>query len=177
LSGKAERKEWLTTVLELNYKFRRFKPSDLEGVIRINRECLPENYTPLFFMNLYKRYPETFIVAEVNKEIVGYIMCRIETGIPSFKLLGITRKGHVISIAVLHRHQQKGIGFALMREATQAMVNYKAKECYLEVRESNLPAVELYKKLGFEIARTIRNYYADGETAFVMAKQLPSSTE
>jgi len=57
------------------------------------------------------------------------------------------------------------------------MVSYKVKECYLEVRESNLPAVELYKKLGFEIARTIRNYYADGETAFVMAKQLPSSTE
>jgi len=172
LSGKAERKEWLTVVLELNYKFRRFKPSDLEGVIRINRECLPENYTPFFFMNLYKRYPETFIVAEVNKEIVGYILCRIETGIPSFKLLGITRRGHVISIAVLPKHQQKGIGYALMREATQAMVNYQAKECYLEVRESNLPAVELYKKLGFEIARTIKNYYADGENAFVMAKQI-----
>jgi len=45
----------------------------------------------------------------------------------------------------------------------------------LEVRASNLPAVELYKKLGFEIARTIRNYYADGESAFVMAKQLPLS--
>jgi len=172
LSGKAERKEWLTVVLELNYKFRQFKPSDLEEVIQINRECLPENYTPFFFMNLYKRYPETFIVAEVNKDIVGYILCRIETGIPSFKLLGITRRGHVISIAVLPRHQQKGIGYALMREATQAMVNYQAKECYLEVRESNLPAVELYKKLGFEIARTIKNYYADGENAFVMAKQL-----
>jgi len=167
-------KACLNMVLELNYKFRRFKPSDLEGVMRINRECLPENYTTFFFMNLYKRYPETFIVAEVNKEIVGYIMCRIETGIPSFKLLGITKKGHVISIAVLPNHQQKGIGYALMREATQAMVNYNAKECYLEVRESNLPAVQLYKKLGFEIARTIKNYYADGENALLMAKQLPS---
>lgn len=162
-------------VLELDYKFRRFKPSDLEDVIRINRECLPENYTPLFFMNLYKRYPETFIVAEVNKKIVGYILCRIETGIPGFKLLGITRKGHVISIAVLPKHQQKGIGYALMQEATRAMANYKATECYLEVREGNLPAVELYKKLGFEITRTIRNYYADGENAYVMAKQLSSS--
>jgi len=164
-------------VLEINYKFRRFKPSDLEGVIRINRECLPENYTPIFFMNLYKRFPETFIVAELNKEIVGYIMCRIETGIPSFKLLGITKKGHVISIAVLPRYQQKGIGYALMREATQAMVNYNAKECYLEVRKSNRPAVGLYKKLGFEISRTVRNYYADGEDALVMAKQLSFSTE
>jgi ribosomal-protein-alanine N-acetyltransferase len=176
LEWKGREKAWLAMVLEVKYKFRRFKPSDLEGVIRINRECLPENYTHLFFMNLYKRYPETFIVAEVNNEIVGYIMCRIETGIPSFKLLGITRKGHVISIAVLPKHQQKGVGYALMQEATQAMESYKAKECYLEVRESNLPAVELYKKLGFEIARTIKNYYADGENAFVMAKQLSSSS-
>jgi ribosomal-protein-alanine N-acetyltransferase len=172
---KGRKKAWLSMVLEVNYKLRPFKPSDLEGVIRINRESLPENYTALFFMNLYKRFPETFIVAEANREIVGYIMCRIETGIPSFKLLGITRRGHVISIAVLPRHQQKGIGYALMREATQAMVNYKAKECYLEVRTSNIPAVELYKKLGFEIARTARNYYANGEDAFVMAKQLPLS--
>jgi len=172
---KGREKAWLSMVLEVNYKLRRFKPSDLDGVIRINRESLPENYTALFFMNLYKRFPGTFIVAEANGDIVGYIMCRIETGIPSFKLLGMRKKGHVISIAVLPRHQQKGIGYALMREATQAMVNYKAKECYLEVRESNLPAVGLYKKLRFEIARTLRNYYADGENAFVMALQLPLS--
>lgn len=171
---KDREKAWLSMVLELKYKLRRFKPSDLDGVIRINRECLPENYSTLFFMNLHKRYPEAFIVAEVDREIVGYIMCRIETGIPSFKLLGITRKGHVISIAVLPKHQRQGIGLALMREAIKAMGNYNAKECYLEVRESNLTAVGLYKKLGFEIARTIRNYYADGENAFVMAKQLPN---
>lgn len=162
-------------VLELNYKFRPFKPSDLEEVIRINRDCLPENYTPLFFMNLYKRYPQTFLVAEVNKEIIGYIMCRIETGIPNFKMLGVTKKGHVISIAVLPKHQQKGIAYSLMLEATQAMTNYAAKECYLEVRTSNLAALGLYKKLGFEISRTLRSYYADGENAYLMSRKLPIS--
>ncbi len=100
-------------------------------------------------------------------------MCRIETGIPSFKLLGITRKGHVISIAVLPEHQREGIGCALMREAMEAMVNYKAKECYLEVRASNVPAVNLYRKMGLEIIRTIRGYYADGEAAYLMARKLP----
>jgi ribosomal-protein-alanine N-acetyltransferase len=141
--------------------------------MHINRVCLPENYTTFFFMNLYQRFPETFIVAEENGEVVGYIMCRIETGISSFKLLGITRKGHVISIAVLPGHQREGIGRALMREAMQAMVNYKAKECYLEVRTSNVPAVNLYRKMGFEVARTVRGYYADGEAAYVMARKLP----
>jgi len=159
--------------LQTTFTLRRFKPSDLEQVMHINRVCLPENYTTSFFMNLYQRFPETFIVAEENGDVVGYVMCRIETGIPSFKLLGITRKGHVISIAVLPEHQREGIGCALMREAMEAMVNYKAKECYLEVRASNVPAVNLYRKIGFEIIRTIRGYYADGEAAYLMARKLP----
>ena len=159
--------------MQTTFTLRRFKPSDLERVTRINRVCLPENYSTFFFMNLYQRFPETFIVAEENGEVVGYIMCRIETGIPSFKLLGITKKGHVISIAVLPEHQREGIGSALMREAMQAMVNYKAKECYLEVRASNVPAVNLYRKMGFEVAKTVRGYYADGEAAYVLARKLP----
>ncbi len=124
-------------------------------------------------MNLYHRFPETFIVAEENGNLKGYILCRIETGIPSFKLLGIARKGHVISIAVLPEHQREGIGSALIREAMENMLNYKAKECYLEVRASNLIAVKLYRKMGFEITQTIRGYYADGEAAYVMARRLP----
>jgi len=139
----------------------------------INHVCLPENYTTFFFMDLYQRFPETFIVAEEDGEIVGYVMCRIETGVPSFKLLGITRKGHVISIAVLPEHQREGIGYELMREAMRSMVSCKAKECYLEVRGSNVPAVNLYKKMGFEVTRTIRGYYADGEDAYVMTRILP----
>ncbi len=141
--------------------------------MHINRVCLPENYTTFFFMNLYKRFPETFIVAEENGDVVGYIMCRIETGMPSFRLLGIVKKGHVISLAVLPEKQRDGIGYALMREAMEAMLNYKAKECYLEVRASNSPAVKLYKKMGLEIIRTVSGYYADGETAYVMARKLP----
>jgi len=159
--------------LQMTFTLRPFKPSDLEQVMRINRMCLPENYTSFFFMDLYQRFPETFIVAEENGEVVGYIMCRTETGTPSFKLLGITRKGHVISIAVLPEHQREGIGQELMREAMEAMVNYKAKECYLEVRTTNVSAVNMYRKMGFEVARTIRGYYADGEDAYVMARKLP----
>jgi len=159
--------------LQATFTLRRFKPSDLEQVMYINHVCLPENYATFFFMDLYQRFPEAFIVAEEDGEVVGYVMCRIETGAPSFKLLGITRKGHVISIAVLPEHQREGIGYELMREAMRSMVNYKARECYLEVRGSNVPAVNLYKKMGFEVTRTIRSYYADEEDAYMMARNLP----
>ncbi len=53
------------------------------------------------------------------------------------------------------------------------MSHYKARECYLEVRVSNMTAVNLYRKLDFKITRTIRGYYADGESAYMMTRQLP----
>jgi len=154
------------------FALRRFKPSDLERVMHINRVCLPENYSSFFFLDLYKRFPETFLVAEEDGEVVGYVMCRIETGLPSFEI-GIGKKGHVISIAVLPKYQHQGVGYALMQEAMQSMLLYKAKKCFLEVRTSNTPAVKLYEKMGFEIARTLRGYYADGEDAYMMARKLP----
>jgi len=159
-------------MVQTTFSLRRFQPDDLEKVIRINQVCLPENYSTYFFMNLYEHYPETFIVAEVYGELVGYIMCRIETGLPGFGLLGITRRGHVISIAVLPEYQRKGIGQALMKEAMLRMRTYKAKECYLEVRATNIPAINMYRKLGFETSRTIRGYYADGEDATMMNRKL-----
>ncbi len=151
---------------------RSFKPDDLQSVMSVNRVCLPENYSPYFFMDLYERYPATFIVAEQEGAVIGYIMCRIETGFASFGLFGIAKKGHVVSIAVLPEYQHRGVGSALMKEAMKSMPLYKAKECYLEVRVTNSPAVRMYEKLGFRIVRKSDGYYADGEDAYVMAKKL-----
>lgn len=155
------------------FTLRPFKPADLERVRDINRRCLPENYSTYFFTNLYERFPETFIVAEKNGEVVGYIMCRVEKGMSDFRLMRMARKGHVISIAVLPEHRRQGIGYALIQESMRAMALYRAKECFLEVRVSNTPAVDLYRKMGFEVTRTMSNYYADGEAAYRMSKELP----
>jgi len=159
--------------MQETFTVRLFKSTDLDQIISINHECLPENYTTFFFMDLYERYPETFIVVEHDGKIVGYIMCRIETGLSSLEKLGNPRKGHVISIAVLPKYRRQGIATALMQEAMKNMVHYKVKECYLEVRASNNEATTLYKKLRLKISRTIREYYMDGEDAHVMSRKLP----
>ncbi|MFQ6095750.1 MAG: ribosomal protein S18-alanine N-acetyltransferase [Candidatus Bathyarchaeia archaeon] len=155
------------------FALRLFRPSDIDRVIYINRVCLPENYSSHFFMDLFKRFPETFIIAEEDGQVVGYIMCRMETGLPSFRTFELPKIGHIISIAVLPQYRGRGIGYSLIRRALWAMSRYKAKECYLEVRVSNTPAINLYKKLGFKIAKTIRGYYADGESSYRMTRQLP----
>ena len=157
------------------YNIRKFELKDLYQVISINRRCLPENYSEGFFISLYRNFPETFIVAEKDGVVVGYIMCRIEIGLSniSFTLFSISKKGHIISIVVLPEHQRKGLGQALIEKALENMVKfYNAKSCYLEVRVSNESAIRLYKKIGFEVHTVIRGYYADGENAYVMIKKL-----
>lgn len=140
--------------------------------MHINRVCLPENYGDYFFMDLYNRFPETFIVAEVNGEIVGYVMCRIELGLSNFGFSGFIKKGHIVSIAVMPENRRKGIGQALVAKAMEGMRFYNAKQCFLEVRVSNTPAINLYKKMGFKVVRTISGYYSDGEDAYVMSREL-----
>ena len=150
---------------------------DLEAVTNINCICLPENYTDFFFVDLYRRFPETFIVAEENGKVIGYIMCRIEVAMSNFGLSGLIKKGHIVSVAVMPDNRRKGVGQALINTATEGMRLYNAKQCYLEVRITNESAIGVYKKLGFEITRTIRSYYADGENAYVMSRDISSRSK
>lgn len=146
--------------------------NDLRSVVHINMVCLPENYTDFFFIDLHQRFPETFIVAEENGEVVGYIMCRMELGLSNFGFKGLVKKGHIVSVAVLPQYRRKGIGEALVTKAIEGMRLYNAKQCFLEVRVTNTQAISLYKKLGFQVTRTIHGYYADGEDAYLMSLEL-----
>lgn len=157
--------------MQQTFNLRKFNPDDLQSVMQINRVCLPENYTDFFFIDLHQRFPETFIVAEENGKIVGYIMCRIEVGLSNFGFGGLVRKGHVVSIAVMPNSRRKGVAQALINNALKGMEYYKAKQGFLEVRVTNDSGISLYKKLGFEITRTISGYYSDGEDAYVMTKK------
>jgi ribosomal-protein-alanine N-acetyltransferase len=158
--------------MQQTFKLRKFAPDDLQSVMQINRVCLPENYTDFFFIDLHERFPETFIVAEENGSIVGYIMCRVEVGLSNFGLGGLLKKGHIVSVAVLPQSRRKGVAQALINQAMDGMRYYKAKQIYLEVRVTNDVAIALYKKLGFSVGRAIHGYYSDGEDAYVMSKKL-----
>jgi ribosomal-protein-alanine N-acetyltransferase len=147
-------------------------PSDLPSVVEINIASLPEHYSDYFFESILKELPESFIVAETNQKVVGYIMCKIEFGFSNFRKLGFVKKGHVVSIAVLHEYRGKGIGKSLMLEALNGLAMRKTDEIYLEVRVSNELAVKMYQSLGFIIKSRLRSYYRDGEDAYLMALEL-----
>lgn len=158
------------------YEIRQFEPDDIKSVVMINQHCLPENYPEQFFLGLYHHAPKAFFVAESRGKVVGYIMCRIERGISGFGRLP-TKKGHIVSVAVIQDSRNEGIGRALISAAIQGMEDYGASEFFLEVRKTNEAAIGIYEKLGFSVKRVLRGYYRDGEDAYLMAKKVDASQE
>lgn len=138
--------------------------------MEINERCLPENYSSYFYRDLYQKYPETFLVAEMKGTIQGYIMCRIERGFSKMGGMLPTRLTHIVSVAVMQAYRRQGIAENLIREAMRrSVMNYDTSEMYLEVRISNKAAILLYEKLNFKKVKRNYGYYMDGEDSWVMA--------
>lgn len=159
----------------LSIEIRPADVTEIDDVIALNRMNLPENYPAQFFYEIFSQFPKTFIVAKNGPQTVGYIMIRIEKTLSVIKWIN---RAHIVSIAVHKAFRRQGIGRRLMvMGCNNAYTEYKATEAYLEVRVTNLPAISLYRKLGFEIKEVNRGYYSDGEDAYVMQAPLPLKAE
>ncbi|MEM4311245.1 MAG: ribosomal protein S18-alanine N-acetyltransferase [Nitrososphaerales archaeon] len=143
-------------MLEEEIHIREFKLSDLSQLIKIERECFKDPYDRFTFFILHELYPRGFLVAELNGRVIGYV-----------SLLKFRKKASIISMAVLKEFRRKGIGEKMLTQAIEK-VKGKVKEISLEVRVSNYPAINLYKKMGFKEIKVIKSYYLDGEDALKM---------
>ena len=154
------------------YMLRNGKEEDINGIISINSLTLPEHYTTSFYYSILSTNPDTFLVVEYHGKIVGYHMGRIEHSFSLKSLPQFAKKGHIISIAVFEEHRRTGLGKALIEKASEEFLKNGCEVSFLEVRVSNELAISLYKNCGFRISESLREYYSDGEDAYVMEKKL-----
>lgn len=78
---------------------------------------------------------------------------------------------HILKIAVRPAWRGQGIATWLLERCFIISAGQGTKSAHLEVRPSNIPAVELYQKLGFQVIGRRPKYYADSkEDALLMTK-------
>ncbi len=94
------------------------------------------------------------LVAVENNKIVGYLT----TVYPKFKKL---RGNAYIALAVKSSHRGKGIGTKLMTELEKHAKLKKIRRIELEVFGKNVKAIDLYKRLGYEVEGRRRNAVED----------------
>lgn len=149
---------------------RRATPEDLIDMQDCNLKCLPENYNMKYYFYHGLSWPQLSYVAEEDGKIVGYVLAKL--GEDSDE----EPSGHITSLAVKRSHRRLGLAQKLMDQSAKAMVEcFNAKFVSLHVRKSNRAAFSLYAHtLGFAISEIEPKYYADGEDAYAMKRDLVS---
>ncbi len=131
----------------------------LRTVLRIETEVYPRPWTMnLFVSELAMRTSRSYYVAKVGPTVVGY------SG-----LMLVGEDAHVTTIAVDPAWQRHQIGTRLLLNIARNAGERAARHLTLEVRVSNEPAQNLYRKFGFRPAGVRKGYYVEtNEDALVM---------
>lgn len=96
-----------------------------------------------------------------NDKIVSVITCSV-----SFE------EADLEGIVTLKEHKNKGYAKALIEHLIDFLKEKKVEKLFLEVREGNLSAINLYKKVGFNQISIRKKYYQNGENALIMVKEI-----
>jgi ribosomal-protein-alanine N-acetyltransferase len=79
---------------------------------------------------------------------------------------------HLQKICVLPELRGKGIAEIFWMQVKEYFLKFSVTSIYLEVQESNIPAVSFYRKVGFRELRNIKNFYSTGENGLIMTVTL-----
>ena len=79
-------------------------------------------------------------------------------------------RANIINLLIHTNFQYKGLGTLLLENVINKIKQLKEiRKVVLNVQESNLGAINLYKKFNFKMnPKIIKNYYQSGENAFLM---------
>lgn len=84
-------------------------------------------------------------------------------------------EAHILTLCVSNMFQRQGLGKLVLEYFVDLAKDHQAEILLLEVRPSNVAAVSLYQKYGFNEVGTRKDYYPsnDGrEDAIIMARDL-----
>jgi ribosomal-protein-alanine N-acetyltransferase len=130
-------------------------------ILTIEKVSFPTPWTPDAFREEVQRSFSSLWVLQDKEDVVGYIC-----------FWSMVRELHLMNIAVHPERRGEGLGRMLLNKMIAVGIGERAECALLEVRPSNMPARELYKKAGFrEIGRRVKYYRDTGEDAILMALQ------
>lgn len=133
----------------------------LDRLYEIEMECFKnEAFTKQQIAQLITAYNSLGLVAKENNTLVGFIIA----------MVNIERKslaGHILTIDVSPVHRRKGIAQKLLQEIENIFSEKGVKKCYLEVREDNIAALNLYRKLGYNKSAKLRKYYGNANGIYL----------
>lgn len=142
---------------------RTINTEDLDTVVEIEKDLFGNSAwnENQFTYEINENPFSTIYVLIYDEQIVGYIDLWITYDTAQIANLGVNRQ-----------YWRKGFARELMQKAIDTAVQEKCENITLEVRVSNERAISLYEKCGFMKINIRKQYYENGEDAYLMMKPI-----
>jgi [ribosomal protein S18]-alanine N-acetyltransferase len=138
-------------------------PDDVPALAELERQSFSHPWTVRHFREAIadERTDVLVLRGPPPPSLVGY--CVVQT---------VVDEAHIHDVAVHPDLRRQGLARWLLALALGRAARHGARRAYLEVRQSNWPAVHLYRSLGFEAVAVRRDYYErPTEDALVLRKE------
>lgn len=137
---------------------------DLSAVVELENQSQVAPWTRSHFeAELAKPYSRFLVLTddETDSRIDGFIVFWM-----------MFDECQILNVVVDPASRKKGYGLLLVRQAVKDSLQKNLKRVVLDVRKSNLAAIQLYQKVGFLIASVQKSFYSNGEDAYSMELRL-----
>ena len=140
------------------YKVSLMGIDDLKEAYKIECEVNPSPWKYETFLSSFE-VGHKGLICKHDSKIIGFII-----------FSPINPEAHILSISVTKKIQSKGVGSLLLQSMLDQCAAMNYKKIFLEVRTSNLQAINFYQKFGFSKDAIRDNYYTDNsEDALLMS--------
>ena len=134
----------------------------LEAVQRLEESCFAEPWSLDMLKEELRAPAGLALVAEKDGQICAYAL-----------LLCVSGQAELLRIATDGACRRQGVGRRLLRACMERLEQRGCRELFLEVRESNAPAIALYTGAGFAPVGKRKNFYSNPtENAVLMTISL-----
>lgn len=140
---------------------RAWQYSDLSAIAALERECFSDPWN-------HRMLAESFLSGHFYGSLLEEDGAVAAYG--GMVVFGEQAQVQLIGVAEMYR--RCGRGSMILEDLISIAREKGVKHIFLEVRVSNSPALLLYLKHGFSGLYARSRYYADGEDAIVMMKEL-----
>ncbi len=150
---------------QIIFEIRRMEFSDLKDVLRLEKEIFSDAWNEAMFSEEITKH-DAFVLYSGN-EIVGYICGWL-----------LYEEYNITNVAIDPEFQKMGLGTKLVKFVIEYVAEKKCPIIFLEVRESNYAAINLYEKNGFSIVGKRKKYYKNPEEdALLMVLSVKETNE
>ena len=133
---------------------RRYEEKDRVAVLQLSQKYASWDSTPTEadIQGFRSSEPDFFLVAELNRRIVGFVCGRESKNVPDevLRKWKATKVGSVEVLAVEEKYRRRGIGTQLLDTLFQAFTKRGIDTVTLSMPAEEIGAKKLYDKLGFE---------------------------